>query len=141
MTSRTGTGQEPVFESPYKPPPGLEDFLADLDQAKPYPYTTEVGGITFHYRAPQPQGLVAFVTAQSEYNSNRSLATQQMVRFINGNIRPDDAAMLMVRLIEDDAFGIEQLGQLTRTIARGGTARPTRPLSHWPRQRFLTGAN
>lgn len=110
--------------------------MADLEQGKEYPYTAEVGGLFFRHRAPQPRGLMAFVTAQSEYNPNAQMRLQQMVRYIHQHVHPDDATELMVHMIDaDDPFDVGQLVQLTRAIGKAGTARPTRPSCRWQPRR------
>ncbi len=139
MASRIGTGQEPVFESPFKPPPGVEDLIADMEQDTGFPYRTTVGGIEFRYRVPGSRTLLAFVAAQSEHNHNKDIRVQQMALFVHGNIHPEDAAELMYRLIDDDDFGETELKTLLRRIGTAGTARPTGPLSHWQRQRLRIG--
>lgn len=131
-----GSRTEPAFESPYKPPSGLEDLIADMDRDKDYPYTAMVGGLTFRHRAPSPKGLLTFVTSQKEYNPNAQMRLQQRVRFINQHIHPEDATELMVRIIDaDDPFGGEELKQLVREIGKAGTARPTQPSCRWRQRR------
>lgn len=139
MVSRVGTGQEPVFESPFKPPPGVEDLIADMEQGTEFRFSTEVGGLTFRYRVPQPRALLAFVAAQREHNHNDDIRAQQMAMFVHANIHPDDAAELMMHLIDDDDFGVDELWSLVRRIGRAGTARPTGRLSHWQRQLLRIG--
>jgi hypothetical protein len=139
MASHLGSGREPDFESPYKPPAGIEDLIADMESGTDYPYQTLVGGMTFRHKRAQPRGLLAFVASQSEFNPNDDIRIQQMVRFIHQHTHPDDAVELMIRLIDDQEFGLDQLSELTRAIARGGTARPTKPSSHWPRRRPRIG--
>lgn len=127
-----GTGQPPAFESPYKPPSGLSDLMADMEQGSAYPYQCEVSGSTFRHHAVNPNGMVALVTAQSEYNPNKKMRLQQTIRFVHQYIHPDDAAELMIRLTDpDDPFGVDELYVLMREIGKAGTARPIPPSCRW----------
>lgn len=130
---------EPEFESPFKPPPGFDDLIADIEQDPDYPYSATVGNQLFRFHRAQPKGLAALVSAQSQYNTNDQVRLRQLIMFIHRHTHPDDVAKMMIRLIDDDTFGIPQLDDLMRAIVKAGTARPTRPSSPWQRRRPRIG--
>jgi len=131
---------EPEFESPFKPPPGFDDLIADSEPDSPFPYSETVGNQLFRFRRAQPRSLATFIAAQSEFNSNKEQRLKQLIRFVHHHLHPGDMEKLMVRLIDDDKFGIAELDELTRVITKAGTARPTRPSSPWQRRRLRIGA-
>lgn len=140
MASHPAIGREPEFESPYKPPPGFADLIADMDPVSEYPYSEVVAGQLFRFHRAHPKALATFVSAQSEFNSNDSVRVRQLVRFIHHHTHPDDLATMLLRLIEDDTFGMAELDELVEAIAKAGTARPTKPSSPWQRRRPHIGA-
>jgi len=131
---------EPEFESPFKPPPGFDDLIADTEQDSTYQYSETVGNQLFRFRRAVPRALATFVAAQSQYNANKEQRMKQLVRFAQHHLHPADMEALMIRLIDDDEFGIGQLDDLVWAIAKAGTARPTRPSSPWQRRRPRIGA-
>lgn len=130
MTPRT-TPTDGTFESPFKPPPGVLDFLTDLEYApgEPhYTHVTNIGGLRLRYRVPPPGALVTFTTALSTFNTNQAIRHQQRLRFISENIHPDDRPGLISKLVDPDSgFGDPELETLIRELGRAGTARPTVP--------------
>lgn len=134
MASHPGIGSEPEFESPYKPPPGFPDLIADADTETGYKYSAVVGGQVFRIRRADPKAIATFVSAQSQFNSNKEQRLKQLLLFVHRHTHPDDVARAMIRMVEG-TFCIIELDELTTEIAKAGTARPTKPLSPWQRRR------
>jgi hypothetical protein len=140
MVSRTSAPPaDGTFESPFKPPAGLPDFLADAerhDGAAPFPYATVLAGIKVRYRTPPPGAMAMFVTALSQFNTNADIRAQQRMRFIAANVHPADLTVLVRELVDpDQPLGDTELEKLMETLAKAGTARPIGPSSRWRRRR------
>lgn len=140
MASHPAIGRESEFESPYKPPPGFADLIADTESVPGYPYSDIVAGQLFRFHRAHPKALATFVSSQSEFNSNDEVRVRQLVRFIQHHTHPDDMAKMLLRLIDDDGFKLPQLDQLVEAIVKAGTARPIKPSSRSQRRRQRTGA-
>lgn len=133
-----------TFESPWKPPSGVEDLVADTERvttALGWANSAEIGGRRWRYRMAPASELLAFTASQSKHNPNSQIRTRQLVGFVHRNLHPDDAVELMMRLVNPDyPFGMEELETLLREIGKAGTARPFGPPRNWRRRLRQTGA-
>lgn len=134
--SGTGAARPQVaFHSPFQPPAGLEDFLADR---KPEQWKIVItGGRSWRVKVPGAAELDEFVLSQQKYNSDAEMRTRAALNFIGANLHPDDIPKLVRLMITPDGeFGTAELSTLVRHIATTGTARPfalsgTSLPSHW----------
>lgn len=138
MTERDGT-----FESPWKPPSGVEDLVADTEAAITglgYVHSITVAGRKWRYRMAPATELLAFTASQSKHNPNADLRRRQLAGFVHRNLHPDDAARLMLAMVDPDSgVGIEELAELMHAIGKAGTARPFPLPRNWRRRRRQAG--
>lgn len=111
---------KPSFVSPFQPPPGSVDLLAE---AQPGTWHTAfVGGMAWRLKVPLPSALGLL----SEIIDTVGGA---QVKVINGfmimHMHPGDLETMLCRMLDpEDPFGGEEFIELYRAAVTVGTARP-----------------
>lgn len=126
----------------FDPPPGNEDLLAQVEEIErlnvgveandPNPPSVgyrfvEIAGENIEVRVPNPKSLAVFTAAISKHAS-KNLQNDMIGLFVRRHVSTKSYEHMIYRMMDpDDEFEMRHFGELMRSIATVGTARPTGP--------------
>lgn len=122
----------------YDPPPGDVDLYSqveDLDDGAGRWQDITVKGVTVRACKPGPAALKS-LTAATNSSASAVFRNDMTTLFVQQHLHPDDWERVLVLMVDPaEDFDIRSLGEVMKSIATLGTARPTGPssASRWRR--------